>query len=148
MGTRARRSIIDRPVEDVLMLNNEADPATSYPGALDTRLSTPGTVRMVSVDNGLGHVVGLGASTWAQTAMLSYLRDGIFPRRDLYCQGEPLYISGAEGVAEDAVWTWPASVPDGFTHSRDVVPPVASPHDPGVSGDPADVTGSRRDVRR
>ncbi len=115
------KAILDRPVKDVLMLNNEVDPATSYPGARESRLRTTGTARMVSVDNGIGHTVGMGASACAQKVMLAYLRDGIFPRQDLYCQGEPLYVGGVDGFTEDVVYQ--------FGHAGSYRHPLIKPYD-------------------
>ncbi|MFV0460841.1 MAG: alpha/beta fold hydrolase [Actinomycetales bacterium] len=98
------RAVVNRPVQNVLMLDNEVDPATPYPGALQARFRARGSVRMVSVDNGPGHAVALGASPCAQSVMLEYLSDGVFPRRDLYCQGEPMRDSAPGGFVEDAVY--------------------------------------------
>ncbi len=84
------RAVLARPVRGVLMLQTEADPATGYLGALNTRMKAKGQLRMVTVDDAPGHGSGLLVSECAGKAVVSYLSKGVYPKGNVYCASTPI----------------------------------------------------------
>lgn len=82
--------VLQRPVKQVLMIDHEADAATSYVGSYGARMRNKGNIRSLVLDDSFGH----GAPHMDQPCMSavfnSYLKDGVFPSKDQSCQNGPL----------------------------------------------------------
>ncbi|MGW5719046.1 alpha/beta hydrolase [Amycolatopsis sp. NPDC003865] len=70
---------------DVLLVQNERDPATPLSGARETRAAFGNRARLVTVDAG-GHGVFTRDNACGNAAVLEYLRDGVFPVTDRACR--------------------------------------------------------------
>ncbi|RSD22872.1 alpha/beta hydrolase [Amycolatopsis eburnea] len=70
---------------NVLLVQNERDPATPLSGARETRAAFGNRARMVTVDAG-GHGVFTRDNACGNAAVLDYLRDGVFPAVDRSCR--------------------------------------------------------------
>lgn len=78
------------PLGKVLMIHNEADPATSTPGALATRQTLGDTARLVYVDDKAGHGLAWTDNPCTETIVKKYLFKNQWPYRDQYCQAKML----------------------------------------------------------
>jgi len=79
---------------NILMIQNQRDPATPYIGALETRTLLGNRARFVSIDQG-GHAVAyLEANQCATNTVTTYLATGILPAHDTACAAE-----NAQGLA-------------------------------------------------
>lgn len=73
---------------NILMIQNQRDPATPYVGALETRALLGNRARFVSVDQG-GHAVAyLAANQCATNTVNTYLATGTLPTHDTICAAE------------------------------------------------------------
>lgn len=73
---------------NILMVQNQRDPATPYIGALETRTLLGNRARMVKVDQG-GHAAAyLAANQCATNAVNTYLATGGLPSHDTTCAAE------------------------------------------------------------
>ena len=79
----------DRGPSNVLMLQNQRDPATPLAGAKQLRQAFGDRARMVTVDAGGHGVYPYVGNQCADTAATSYLTTGRFPDHDLACAAEP-----------------------------------------------------------
>ncbi|WP_369357522.1 alpha/beta hydrolase [Streptomyces sp. cg2] len=80
--------ITDRGPADILMIQNLRDPATPYFGARNMRTALGRRARMVTLDHG-GHGVYLAnGNACGDRAVTGYLRDGRWPRGDVFCPKE------------------------------------------------------------
>lgn len=70
---------------NVLLVQNERDPATPLAGARETRAAFGNRARMVTVDAG-GHGVFTRDNACGNAAVLEYLRGGVFPAVDRSCR--------------------------------------------------------------
>ncbi|WP_439378154.1 alpha/beta hydrolase [Amycolatopsis lexingtonensis] len=70
---------------NVLLVQNERDPATPLSGARETRAALGARARMVTVAAG-GHGVFTRDNACGNAAVLEYLRDGVFPAVDRFCR--------------------------------------------------------------
>lgn len=82
--------IMKRPVSEVLMLQNEGDPATGYAGGREARYRAAGNVRMMAVDDLPGHGLPGLDNDCAAEAVTGYLVNGVFPKGDIHCQAGPI----------------------------------------------------------
>ncbi|MFT7835924.1 alpha/beta hydrolase [Saccharothrix sp. BKS2] len=80
--------ISDRGPRNVLMVQNERDPATPLAGARSMRRAFGDRAAMVTADQGGHGVYVLGANTCANNAVTGYLLDGRRPAHDLRCAAE------------------------------------------------------------
>lgn len=95
------KEFFHRPVGDVLMLQNEGDPATGYAGAWNARVRSPGNVKMLTIDDLPGHGLPFLENECAWNHTVEYMRDGNLPRHDVHCQAGPIT---AGPVADTAVY--------------------------------------------
>jgi pimeloyl-ACP methyl ester carboxylesterase len=80
--------ITDRGPDNVLMVQNERDPATPLAGARTLRRALGDRAAMITVDQGGHGAYLLGRNACANDAVTAYLLDGERPARDLACAAE------------------------------------------------------------
>ncbi|GAA1274458.1 alpha/beta hydrolase [Saccharothrix xinjiangensis] len=80
--------ISDRGPRNVLLVQNERDPATPLAGARTLRRAFGDRAAMLTVDQGGHGVYVLGANRCANTEVTAYLLGGRRPARDLACAAE------------------------------------------------------------
>lgn len=78
-----------RALPPMLMLQNDADPATPYSGGLAAHRAAPNT-RLITVRDQPDHTIYGAGISCVDDAVDRWLLDGVLPRRDLTCQGQPL----------------------------------------------------------
>ncbi|MGI5429459.1 alpha/beta hydrolase [Streptomyces sp. CA-179760] len=79
----------DRGPSNVLMVQNERDPATPLAGARKLREAFGKRATMVTADQGGHGVYPFGPNTCANDAVTAFLTTGQRPARDLACAAEP-----------------------------------------------------------
>lgn len=87
--------IINRPLKQVLMLDQEADPATSYLGAYRASQAVKGNVAHLVVDDQIGHGAPSRTNQCAKDHFFGYLLEGKFPEGDVHCQAGPVQVRDA-----------------------------------------------------
>ncbi|OLT38712.1 hydrolase [Saccharomonospora sp. CUA-673] len=82
-------AIGDDGPSNVLMVQNERDPATPLAGALELRKAFGSRATMVTADQGGHGVYPFGANTCSNEATTEYLTTGRMPAQDMACAAEP-----------------------------------------------------------
>ncbi|MFN8080421.1 MAG: alpha/beta fold hydrolase [Kineosporiaceae bacterium] len=82
----------------LLMINNDADPATPLGNALSARRNTP-NARLVTVTDQPDHTIYGNGDACVEGIANGWLINGVLPRRDTRCAGLPLPVPEALGTA-------------------------------------------------
>ncbi|MBL8932429.1 MAG: alpha/beta fold hydrolase [Kineosporiaceae bacterium] len=115
-GRPSRSPVDGDDLPRMLLVNNDADPATPLGNALAARRNTPRSV-LITVRNQPDHTIYASGAPCVEEIVNNWLINGVFPRRDTTCAGLPLpepepagTASAADGAARAATAA-PGQVP-------------------------------------
>jgi hypothetical protein len=100
--SRPHRFPVDgHDLPELLMINNDADPATPLANARAARRATPRAV-LVTVENQSDHAVYARGDACVETVANNWLLAGKLPKQDITCAGLPLPEPGQTEAASRA----------------------------------------------